>query len=54
MSDKLYTLEEIREKVRLNSRNRQFRSKTDDHQHEEGEDQFCSDLLDLPCISECL
>ena len=54
MSDKLYTLEEIREKVRLNSRNRQFRSKTDYHQHEEGEDQFRSDLLDLPCISECL
>ena len=48
------TLKEILKEVSLYSRNRQFGSKTDDYQHQEGEDQFLSDLLNLPCISECL
>lgn len=40
--------------VRFYSRNRQFRTKADYHQHHEGEDQLLSDLLYLPCITECL
>ena len=52
MSDKLYTLEEIREKVRSHSWNWQFGTESDHYQHQEGEDQFFSDLHNSPCILE--